>query len=77
MELEPKRVERNYYLAQALGYSVQNKKGDSKKIVAEVVRYAEKAAQLDERFDHGGPVRFLGALYAKAPAPCEEASGGG
>lgn len=69
VELEPERVEGNYYLAQALGYSVQDKKGDSKEIVAEVVRYAEKAAQLDERFDHGGPVRFLGALYAKAPAP--------
>jgi tetratricopeptide (TPR) repeat protein len=69
IELEPERAEGHYYLAQSIGYSVQDQKGDSKELVAEIVRHAEKAGQIDEKFDHAGPIRFLGALYAKAPAP--------
>src|SRR5579883_230296 len=69
MELGPDKVEGPYYLAQNIGYSVQSNKGENKELVNEVVQLAEKARGIDAKFDHGGPARLLGALYAKAPAP--------
>lgn len=69
VELDPDGVEGNYYLAQVLGYSVQDRKGDRKEIVSDVIRLAERAVEINERYDHAGPLRLLGALYAKAPAP--------
>lgn len=68
-ELEPDKVEGHYFLAQNLGWQAQANKGENKELVAEVVRHAERALQIDEKYDHGGPARLLGALYAKAPAP--------
>jgi hypothetical protein len=32
-----------------------------------MVSEAETAARIDETFDHGGPIRMLGVLYARAP----------
>jgi tetratricopeptide (TPR) repeat protein len=70
-ELEPDKVEGHYFLAQNLGWQAQAgaNKGENKALVAEVVQHAERALQIDEKYDHGGPARLLGALYAKAPAP--------
>ncbi len=67
-ELGPDKVEGHYYLAQDLGYSAQAHKGD-KELVTQALQQGEKAVQIDDKFDHGGPLRMLGAMYAKAPAP--------
>jgi hypothetical protein len=68
IELEPGRVEGPYYLAQLIGYSAQINKGD-KALIAQMVGLAEQADKIDPSFDHAGPARVLGALYARAPQP--------
>ncbi len=66
--LSPDGVEGAYYLAQLLGYSAQVHKGD-KELVTELVSLAEQADKADAKFDHAGPARVLGAIYARAPQP--------
>lgn len=67
--LSPDRVEGHYYLAQLVGFQAKVQKGESKERVAEMLKEGERAEQIDAKFDHGGPSRMLGAIYAKAPAP--------
>lgn len=67
VELMPDRVEGHYYLAQLIGYSALLQKGETKQIILQMVSEGEQAARIDEKFDHGGPLRMLGALYARAP----------
>jgi tetratricopeptide (TPR) repeat protein len=67
VELLPDRVEGHYYLAQLIGFSALLQKGETKQIILQMVSEGEQAARIDEKFDHGGPVRMLGALYARAP----------
>lgn len=67
--LAPDQVEGHYYLAAVLGYQAKTQKGESKDIVNELLREAERADQIDPKYDHGGPARVLGAIYTRAPAP--------
>jgi tetratricopeptide (TPR) repeat protein len=67
IELEPKRVEGHYYSGEGLGLSATTKTIGAKFMVPSVRDAEKKAMQLDACFDHGGPPRVLGSLYAKAP----------
>lgn len=68
-ELQPGRVEGHYYLAWLLGYAALQQKDDQKTLLQQLLAEGEAAAKADEKFDHGGPLRLLGTLYARAPAP--------
>lgn len=70
VELDGARVEGHYYLAQLYGFSAhQQRGGDVKPLLLQLQTEGDVAIKVDERFDSGGPVRMLGAIYAKAPAP--------
>jgi tetratricopeptide (TPR) repeat protein len=65
--LDPKRVEGHYYSGINLGLQATTKLVGAKFMVPTVRDAAKKAMQLDPAYDHGGPPRLLGALYAEAP----------
>jgi tetratricopeptide (TPR) repeat protein len=65
--IDPKRVEGNYYLGINLGQLAKEK--NSIKMVPDVLAAAKAAVQADEKFDHAGPLRLLGSVYASAPPP--------
>jgi tetratricopeptide (TPR) repeat protein len=67
IDLEPKRVEGHYYSGENLGLSATTKVVGAKFMVPSVRDAAKKAMQLDSCYDHGGPPRLLGSLYAEAP----------
>ena len=67
IDLEPKRVEGHYYSATSLGLSATTKVVGAKFMVPSVRDAWKKAAAIDACYDHGGPQRNLGELYAKAP----------
>jgi hypothetical protein len=65
----PKSAPAHYYLAMNLGELAQAEAPSiaAYKLVHEVEREFEQAAELDVRFDHAGPARSLGELYFQAP----------
>lgn len=65
--LAPKRVEGPYLTGVLIGRRLQNEAIPSPSAIATMQAEAERAAELDPGFDHAGPLRFLGLLYAKAP----------
>ena len=67
VEIDPKRVEAYYYLGINLGQSATTKTVGAYSMVPKVVKAGEAAMKLDERFDHAGPARLIGTVYAKAP----------
>lgn len=67
LKIAPNRVEPQYYLAINLGLSATTKTIGAVELVPQVVKAAKEAAQADEAFDHAGPLRLLGSVYAKAP----------
>lgn len=67
VELMPDRVEGHYFLGQLIGYSALLQKGETKQIILQMVSEAEQSSRIDEKFDHGGPLRMLGVLYTRAP----------
>jgi hypothetical protein len=67
IELDPKRVEGHYYSATNQGLSATTKVVGAKFMVPSVRDAAKKALGIDACFDHGGPPRVLGSLYAEAP----------
>jgi tetratricopeptide (TPR) repeat protein len=67
IELNPKGVEGHYYSGINLGLQTTTKTIGAKFMVPSVRDAWKKAMQLDGNFDHGGPARSLGTLYAKAP----------
>ncbi len=62
------RVEGHYWLGINLGQLATTKTNGSE-YVPKVVDAAKEATKLDEKYDFAGPLRLLGTLYAKAPAP--------
>lgn len=68
MDLAPNRVEGHYYSGINLGLSTTTKTIGAKFMVPSVRDAAKKAMQLDASYDHGGPPRLLGSLYANAPS---------
>lgn len=68
IELNPKGVEGHYYSGINLGLSATTKTVGAKFTVPSVRDAEKKAMALDASYDHGGPPRVLGSLYAEAPS---------
>jgi tetratricopeptide (TPR) repeat protein len=66
---DEKRVEGQYYLATCTGQFAFVKKLKAKDLVPLILDAAKKAVSADEKFDHAGPLRLLGSVYAQAPEP--------
>jgi tetratricopeptide (TPR) repeat protein len=66
---DPGRVEGAYYLATTTGQYAYVKRIKAKDLVPQVLDAAKKAVAVDEKYDHAGPLRLLGSLYAQAPEP--------
>lgn len=66
---EPKSAPAHYYLAMNCGQLADAEAPSlaAYKLVHEIEREFKTAAELDEHFDHAGPVRNLGELYFQAP----------
>ena len=62
-----KRVEGYYFLGINLGQSATTKTVGAYMMVPKVLKAAETALKIDEKFDHAGPGRLIGNVYAKAP----------
>lgn len=70
VELSSDRIEGHYYLAQLIGFSAQTQRGaDVKPMLTQMVSESDLAIKIDEKFDFGGPLRMLGTVYTRAPAP--------
>jgi hypothetical protein len=67
IDLDGKRVEGHYYSGNNLGLSASAKLVGAKFMVPSVRDAWKKAMSVDACYDHGGPQRNLGELYAKAP----------
>ncbi len=67
IELEPKRVEGHYYSGMDIGLSATTRTIGAKFMVPSVRDAEKKALQIEACYDHGGPPRVLGSLYAEAP----------
>lgn len=67
IELDAGRVEGHYFAAQLYGYAALSQKGETKAQVQQILTSAEAAVKADEKYDHGGPLRLIGTLYARAP----------
>ena len=67
IKLNSKSVEGHYYSGINQGFSATTKLVGAKFMVPAVRDAWKKAMQIDSSFDHGGPPRSLGALYAEAP----------
>jgi hypothetical protein len=65
--LEPKRVEGNYYLGINIGLWATTMTIGAYNLVPKIRDAALAAASADRNYDHGGPLRLLGSVYAKAP----------
>lgn len=66
-QLVPDRAEAHYRYALCLGLYLREHPLSGIRRAKELVISGERAAQLDERFDRGGPHRFLAILYSEAP----------
>ncbi len=62
-----KGVEGHYYRALDLGYLASTKTLGALSILPDIVKEAEAAIAANEKYDHCGPLRVLGALLIKAP----------
>jgi tetratricopeptide (TPR) repeat protein len=68
-KLDPNRVEGHYYRGLTLGQFAWLNKVKARDIVPQVVEATKKAVEADPKFDHAGPLRLLGSVYAQAPEP--------
>ena len=64
---EPNRIEGHYYLAQNALLSGSTKSWSWLTMIPQVRDEALAAAKIDEKYDHAGPLRLLGVLYATIP----------
>lgn len=67
VEVDAKRVEGHYYLGINIGQSATTKTVGAYMMVPRVVKAGIAAMKIDEKFDHAGPSRLVGTVYAKAP----------
>jgi len=69
LTLDPKSAPGHYYLAMNLGQLAKAEAPSlaAYKLVHEVEREFQAAADLDVKYDHAGPARSLGWLYFQAP----------
>jgi len=66
VKLQDERVEGHYYLALNMAKLAQAK--SKLRLVKRMVRVAQRAAEIDPRYDEAGPLVFLGKVYLTAPA---------
>jgi hypothetical protein len=66
--LEDGEVEGHFYRALCIGRLLQAERLPSVSLVTVMRDEAERAAKLDETFEHAGAHRFLGSLYCEAPS---------
>ncbi|UCF36738.1 MAG: hypothetical protein JSU96_18305 [Acidobacteriota bacterium] len=69
VEEHPERVEGYYFRAISIGLFAQENKLYGRDAMQEFRADAQKAIEIDPRYDFGGPHRVLGALYLRAPGP--------
>jgi tetratricopeptide (TPR) repeat protein len=67
LAIAPERVEPHYYLAVNLGLLARVEPMRALSLVKRLEGEAKLAAAIDERFEHAGPLRALGSVYARAP----------
>jgi tetratricopeptide (TPR) repeat protein len=65
--LEPDGVEGHYYLAENRWLAAETRRLGLYAAMPRVRNEALAAVEADEKFDHAGPLRLLGAVYALAP----------
>ena len=68
-ELQPGRVEGHYWYALNVGLLADADRAYGLKAVAEMELALRRAMELDEHYDYAGPVRVLGVLLLRTPAP--------
>lgn len=68
-ELKPDRVEGHYWYAINVGLLADADRSYGLNAVAEMEPALKRAVELDERHDYAGPLRVLGVLLLRAPAP--------
>ena len=68
-ELKTEGVEGNYYYAINVGWLADADRSYGLNAVSEMETALKRAVQLDEKFDYGGPLRVLGILHLRTPAP--------
>ena len=68
-ELQPDRVEGHYWYAITVGLLADSDRAYGLKAVGEMEQALRRAIELDERYDYAGPVRVLGVLQLRTPAP--------
>ena len=61
----PDRVEGHYFLALSLGQIAEAQSKLS--LIKPMLAAAQRAAEIDERYDHAGPLLFIGKVYLQAP----------
>lgn len=67
-DLSPERVEGHYYGAVFLGLRAQHQQFRASMWLDDLETFGRSAVEIDETFDDGGPLRFLGMLLVSAPA---------
>jgi tetratricopeptide (TPR) repeat protein len=68
-ELNPNRGECHYWYAINVGWLADVDRKYGLDAVGEMETELKRAIEIDERYDLGGPLRVLGILYLRTPAP--------
>jgi tetratricopeptide (TPR) repeat protein len=68
-ELKPDRVECHYWYAINVGLLADVDRSYGLDAVGEMQTSLQRAGEIDERYDYAGPLRVLGILYLRTPAP--------
>jgi len=67
--LDPNRVECHYWYAINVGLLADVDRSYGMRAVGEMEPALQRAIQIDERYDYGGPLRVLAILSLRTPAP--------
>jgi tetratricopeptide (TPR) repeat protein len=67
LERAPDHVACHFGLAQALGVQARERLATALVLVREMVAHLRRAAELDPRFEQGGPARVLSVVLVRAP----------
>lgn len=68
-EMNPDRVECHYWYAINVGLLADVDRSYGLDAAGEMETELKRAIEIDERYDLGGPLRVLGILYLRTPAP--------
>jgi tetratricopeptide (TPR) repeat protein len=68
-ELQPDRVECQYWYAINVGLLADVDRSYGLSAVSEMESALNRAIEIDEGYDYAGPLRLLGILYLRSPAP--------